>query len=40
VVEADETDLYAAIDWLLKRQGQIEKKIVAPRQGRGISEMY
>lgn len=29
VTEADEEDLYAAMDWLLERQGAIEKKLAA-----------
>jgi transposase len=29
VEDADEDDLYAAMDWLLKRQGRIEKKLAA-----------
>jgi hypothetical protein len=29
VVETDETDLYAAMDWLLERQEFIEKKLAA-----------
>ena len=29
VDDADEDDLYAALDWLLKRQGRIEKKLAA-----------
>lgn len=29
VAEADEDDLYAAMDWLLERQSAIEKKLAA-----------
>ena len=29
VAQTDEMDLYAAMDWLLERQGQIEKKLAA-----------
>ena len=29
VQDADESDLYAALDWLLERQGRIEKKLAA-----------
>jgi hypothetical protein len=29
VTEADENDLYAAMDWLLERQEAIEKKLAA-----------
>ena len=29
VQDADESDLYAAMDWLLERQGRIEKKLAA-----------
>lgn len=29
VADADESDLYAAMDWLLERQGRIEKKLAA-----------
>jgi transposase len=29
VDDADESDLYAALDWLLERQGRIEKKLAA-----------
>ena len=29
VTNADEDDLYAAMDWLLERQGRIEKKLAA-----------
>ena len=29
VTEADENDLYAAMDWLLERQAAIEKKLAA-----------
>lgn len=34
VVDADEDDLYAAMDWLLERQGRIEKKLA----GRHLTE--
>jgi transposase len=40
VVEADEDDLYAAMDWLLERQGTIEKKIAARHLGEGSLVLY
>lgn len=35
VGDSDETDLYAALDWLLARQGRIEKKLAARHLGEG-----
>ena len=40
VVEADETDLYAAMDWLLERQGAIEKKLAARHLSEGALALY
>jgi transposase len=40
VVDADETDLYAAMDWLLQRQGQIEKKLAARHLSEGSLALY
>jgi transposase len=40
VVEADETDLYAAMDWLLERQGQIQKKFAARHLSQGALALY
>lgn len=40
VVEADENDLYAAMDWLLARQGGIEKKLAARHLGEGALALY
>ena len=37
---ADEDDLYAAMDWLLERQGQIEKKLAARHLGEGSLALY
>jgi len=40
VVGADETDLYAAMDWLLERQGAIEKKLAARHLSEGALALY
>lgn len=40
VVEADETDLYAAMDWLLERQGPIQKKLAARHLSEGALALY
>ena len=40
VVETDETDLYAAMDWLLERQELIEKKLAARHLSEGALALY
>jgi hypothetical protein len=40
VVEANEDDLYAAMDWLLARQGRIEKKLAARHLSAGALVLY
>src|SRR5271157_466312 len=40
VTAADEDDLYAAMDWLLVRQGAIEKKLAARHLGEGSLVLY
>jgi hypothetical protein len=40
VTEADENDLYAAMDWLLTRQEQIEKKLAARQLRNGGLVLY
>jgi hypothetical protein len=40
VVQADEMDLYAAMDWLLERQGVIEKKLAARHLSEGALALY
>jgi hypothetical protein len=40
VVEADETNLYAAMDWLLERQGAIQKKLAARHLSEGALALY
>ena len=40
VVETDEMDLYAAMDWLLERQGGIEKKLAARHLSEGALALY
>src|SRR6266542_46326 len=40
VSDADEDDLYAAMDWLLERQGAIEKKLAARHLGEGSLVLY
>lgn len=40
VSDADEDDLYGAMDWLLKRQGRIEKKLAARHLKEGGMALY
>jgi transposase len=40
VSEADEDDLYAAMDWLLERQGPIQKKLAARHLREGALALY
>jgi len=40
VEAADENDLYAAMDWLLARQGRIERKLAARHLGEGALALY
>ena len=40
VEEADEDELYAAMDWLLARQSRIEKKLAARHLGEGQQLLY
>lgn len=40
VIDADESDLYAAMDWLLERQGQIQKKLAARHLSAGALALY
>jgi transposase len=40
VVETDEMDLYGAMDWLLERQGAIEKKLAARHLSEGALALY
>src|SRR5512135_475182 len=40
VAEADENDLYAAMDWLLERQAGIEKKLAARHLAEGAMALY
>ena len=40
VADANEDDLYAAMDWLLERQGQIEKKLAGRHLERGGLVLY
>jgi transposase len=40
VVEADEDDLYAAMDWLLARQGAIQKRLAARHLSEGGLVLY
>ena len=40
VVDADETDLYAAMDWLLERQAAIQKKLAARHLSEGSLALY
>jgi transposase len=40
VLETDETDLYAAMDWLLGRQGAIQKKLAARHLSEGALALY
>jgi len=40
VADADEDDLYAAMDWLLQRQSRIEKKLAARHLTEGAQVLY
>jgi len=40
VGDADEEELYAAMDWLLERQGRIEKRLAARHLGEGQQVLY
>lgn len=40
VAQADENDLYAAMDWLLERQGAIQKKLAARHLAEGGLALY
>jgi len=40
VADRDETDLYAAMDWLLERQNPIEKKLAARHLSEGALALY
>lgn len=40
VQDADEDDLYAAMDWLLERKGRIEKKLAARHLSDGATVLY
>ncbi len=40
VVETDEMDLYAAMDWVLERQGAIEKRLAARHLREGALALY
>lgn len=40
VVESDEDDLYAAMDWLLQRQGLIERRLAARHLSEGALALY
>jgi transposase len=40
VLDADETDLYAAMDWLLERQSSIEKRLAARHLSEGALALY
>jgi transposase len=40
VEDADEEELYAAMDWLLERQGRIEKRLAARHLGEGQQVLY
>jgi hypothetical protein len=40
VEDADEEDLYAAMDWLLERQGRLEKRLSARHLGEGQQVLY
>jgi len=40
VAEADEADLYAAMDWLLERQGAIEQRLAKRHLGAGSLVLY
>jgi hypothetical protein len=40
VEDADEEDLYAAMDWLLERQGRLEERLSARHLGEGQQVLY
>ena len=40
VVDADEDDLYAAMDWLIQRQSRIEKKLASRHLSEGAQVLY
>jgi len=40
VEDADEEELCAAMDWLLERQGRIEKRLAARHLGEGQQVLY
>lgn len=40
IAQASEDELYAAMDWLLERQGGIEKKLAARHLGQGALALY
>ncbi len=40
IADADEEDLYAAMDWVLKRQGRIEKKLARRHLDDGAMALY
>lgn len=40
VEDADEDDVYAAMDWLLARQARIEKKLARRHFGEGVQVLY
>ncbi len=40
VADADEDDLYAAMDWLFQRQSRIEKKLAARHLSEGTQVLY
>jgi transposase len=40
VADADEDDLYAAMDWLVQRQSRIEKKLASRHLTEGIQVLY
>ena len=40
VEDGDEEELYAAMDWLLQRQGRIEKRLAARHLGEGQQVLY
>ena len=40
VEDADEEELYAAMDWLVQRQGRIEKRLAARHLGEGRQVLY
>jgi transposase len=40
IADADENELYDAMDWLLERQGRIEKKLARKHLGEGATVLY